>query len=271
MLVALGIIGLALFHWIASASATVGRFPPHIRDSDLVDSSFIAVDIEGKCHELYDSEEAGDADSACSWCECSAVPSPCFEITGMDKLPHGVFKCSKESDLFILLQDHQFIEVATQELHLNKLEINPEKLMCFLQQQDKDTCLHHASLHCSWCTIEEEGQEAEGCLPGFIAKSFLEKHAVMECSPSLTQSSVNAEETFPNLHVVLRHDDAIPPPLLTASSTSVQQSIFLFDSRIKLSLEDDVVDPLFYNPKCPKSLAGHVSLKGSVCLDAHRL
>lgn len=321
MLVALEIIGLALFHWIASASATVGRFPPHIRGSDLADSSFIAVDIEGKCHELYDSKEACDADSACSWCECSAVPSSCFEITDVDKLPHGVFKCSKESDLLILPQDHQIIEVATQELHLNKLEIDPEELMCFLQQQDKDTCLHDASLHCSWCTTEEEGQEAEGCLPGFVAKSLLEKHAVMECSPSPTQSSVNVEETFPNPHGVLcgfhaekdscdtddkcswcqvalpylkdqlpetcaskesaqqmidmkvlsscdgvgdEHDDAIPPPLLTASSTSVQKSTFLFDSHIKLSLEDDVVDPSFCDPKSPKSLAGYVSLKGSI-------
>lgn len=330
MWISLSVIALTFCHRSANVSAAVGRFPPHIRGS-LADGVFVPEDLRGKCHDLYTSKDACDADPVCSWCECSAVPSSCFDLTDVDKLPPSVFACSKESDLLLLPQDHRVIEAATQELSLIKEEVDPEELKCFLKQQDKDTCIQDASLHCSWCTIEEEGQEAEGCLPGFVAKSLLDKHALTECSPSPARSSLDVEETFPNPHGVLcgfhadhdscdtddkcswcqvtlphlkdqlpetcaskesaqqmidmkifsscdgvsekdqeEQDDILTPatstnakPLSSATSTSLKHT-FLFDSHIKFSLEDDAVDPSFCDPKSPKSLAGYVSLQGSI-------
>jgi cathepsin A (carboxypeptidase C) len=158
----------------------------------------------GECHDRYSSEEACDANPECSWCECDAVPSSCFDSNDVAKLPADVFRCTKGPDLLLLPQDHRVIEVATQELRNgNKQDVDPQELKCFLKQQDKDTCVQDASLHCSWCTIEQDGQEAEGCLPGFIAKTLLEKHAVTTCSPTPTRSSADVEETFPNPHGVL--------------------------------------------------------------------
>mmetsp|Transcript_4119 Transcript_4119/g.6104 ORF Transcript_4119/g.6104 Transcript_4119/m.6104 type:complete len:725 (+) Transcript_4119:208-2382(+) len=311
------VVTLIALPW--STAAAVGS---HIRGSTVAEASNIRVE-GGTCHGLYSSKDACDADPKCSWCECSAVPSACFDLIDVEKLPSAVFTCSKESDLLLLPQDHRVVEVATQELLLQQA-VDPSELKCFLNQHDKDSCIRDASLHCSWCTLDQDGQEAEGCLPGFLAEALMEKHALTACDPSPTSSDV--EETFPNPHgafcgfiadqnkceadekcswcqvLLPKLKDQLPETC--ASKESAQQMIdmkifsscdgvstkeeeqddfttaeeeesasvvsssykhsFVFDSHIKFSLSDDVVDPTFCDPKSPKSLAGYVSLEGSI-------
>ncbi|KAK3288592.1 hypothetical protein CYMTET_3928 [Cymbomonas tetramitiformis] len=55
------------------------------------------------CFNVFKDQASCDADAACAWCKCSAVPSNCFTIEQAKKLPSGVYTCDKGGDRMIKL------------------------------------------------------------------------------------------------------------------------------------------------------------------------
>jgi C1A family cysteine protease len=58
-------------------------------------AAIIAV-ASGACTEK--SATACDADSACTWCKCAALPSQCWTLADAKKLPAGVYACDKSTN-----------------------------------------------------------------------------------------------------------------------------------------------------------------------------
>lgn len=72
----------------------VGEAKPHAVVDHTVSSS-----VNDACHAQHTTRIACNADTAttggCTWCECVAVPSACWEKTNAAKLPRGVYTCDK--------------------------------------------------------------------------------------------------------------------------------------------------------------------------------
>jgi len=68
---------------------------------DTVKSQIATTDISSTvddlCHAKYTTQKTCDADTTtgggCTWCECAAVPSACWQKSNAAKLPPGVYTC----------------------------------------------------------------------------------------------------------------------------------------------------------------------------------
>jgi len=54
-----------------------------------------AVSARNPCEGKYKDKSSCDANAACSWCLCSAVPSACHTIEDAAGLPSSIFQCDK--------------------------------------------------------------------------------------------------------------------------------------------------------------------------------
>eukprot|EP01064_Diplonema_japonicum_P032639 TRINITY_DN6188_c0_g2_i2.p1 TRINITY_DN6188_c0_g2~~TRINITY_DN6188_c0_g2_i2.p1 ORF type:complete len:143 (+),score=35.60 TRINITY_DN6188_c0_g2_i2:43-471(+) len=52
---------------------------------------------EDACEAKYSAESTCDADAACTWCKCGALPSQCWTLANAAKLPPGVYICDKNA------------------------------------------------------------------------------------------------------------------------------------------------------------------------------
>merc|ERR1711998_28875 len=69
---------------------------PRGRNLKAWDKYFGKTTDEGK--PAHSAEGSCNADSACVWCKCSAVPSVCFSVDDAKKLPAAVFQCDSKTD-----------------------------------------------------------------------------------------------------------------------------------------------------------------------------
>lgn len=70
---------------------TSQEFAGVLRGSKTTDECKAAHGKEGECN----------ADAACVWCACSAVPSACFSVEDAEKLPAAVFTCDKKEETLV--------------------------------------------------------------------------------------------------------------------------------------------------------------------------
>merc|ERR1719231_2194152 len=45
------------------------------------------------------TEDKCNADTACTWCKCAALPSQCWTLADAKKLPAGVYQCDKSVEV----------------------------------------------------------------------------------------------------------------------------------------------------------------------------
>merc|ERR1712166_502332 len=60
-----------------------------------MDAGKAAAAARNPCEGIYKDKSSCDANAACSWCLCSAVPSACHTIEDAAGLPSSIFQCDK--------------------------------------------------------------------------------------------------------------------------------------------------------------------------------
>mmetsp|Transcript_30387 Transcript_30387/g.46532 ORF Transcript_30387/g.46532 Transcript_30387/m.46532 type:complete len:307 (-) Transcript_30387:73-993(-) len=84
------------------------------------------------CNDQYSDEDSCDANNACSWCACSAVPSACHSLDTASALPAPTFICDKAAKL----------------KHEKKVYKDDDE-MCNSDYSDHDSCVDNSK--CTWC------------------------------------------------------------------------------------------------------------------------
>jgi len=102
-----------------------------------------------ECKADHSAEGACNADAACVWCACSAVPSSCFSVDDAKKLPSAVFTCdSKEEDVPAPRQRHHRMRGGVVSNWAKLMRGEPLQDTC--EYSSADECNANAS-ECSWC------------------------------------------------------------------------------------------------------------------------
>jgi hypothetical protein len=58
----------------------------------------LAAANDDVCHSKHTDQTTCNADAACTWCQCGAVPSSCWTLENSKKLPSGVYRCDKQPE-----------------------------------------------------------------------------------------------------------------------------------------------------------------------------
>jgi len=61
-------------------------------------SALIAFAGADPCGDKYTAATKCDADKACTWCKCSALPSACWTLANAKALPSGVYACDSKAE-----------------------------------------------------------------------------------------------------------------------------------------------------------------------------
>merc|ERR1712070_1243112 len=84
---------------VAAMAAAIASAVPLDTVKSQIATTDISSTVDDLCHAKYTTQKTCDADTTttggCTWCECAAVPSACWEMTNAAKLPRGVYTCDK--------------------------------------------------------------------------------------------------------------------------------------------------------------------------------
>ena len=80
------------------------------------------------------TQAACDADAACTWCKCGALPSQCWTLDDAKKLPAGVYTCDKKLATEVQAAEAQSggCDTYRKELHAERTRSLPAQPSAFV-------------------------------------------------------------------------------------------------------------------------------------------
>ena len=144
-----------------------------------------------ECKAAHGKEGECNADAACVWCACSAVPSGCFAVDDAAKLPAAVFTCDKKEEAPV-------VQVASQE------SVDKFNNYVRLGAKSTDECKAtwgkegecNADADCVWCACSAVPSGCFAVVDAAKLPSAIFKCDTKEEAPVVPEASPEAVEKF---------------------------------------------------------------------------